>query len=564
MPEIDTQQNTRFLAYLESIGLIIPGKLPELEEKFSNQEKRKIIFTLSNYFQNLNASDWFDLSSNLYSIWLANSEQTEQNTSLNSTQKQSRGLEPVVSKFQHTQFSNEKEIARNPLESLNDYHSKEHIQQNGVNERGLTSSSLQNSGSSSQKTDLLTMSQRVEKIFNSMNSLRIRAESKSVRNAFELIKQNALNLSRSIRLTKTAANNSHFEKLYEDHFIQKENQLLRSQFYTLQEMRDLTFSPKINKSTKSNLGFGQTIETPVFDRLIKKKPISEKLRAQSREFKELQGATFSPQINRSRSREEDSGEEDESLALKKERATQRLYEAAINKEKTLRAKRLAKYENELAGLSFSPITNASVSLRSPSSSGKSRDEKRNRLDNSVNRLYSDAGRRERELAYKIELQESEKFSAYTFKPQINRPSSTKAADNAHNRLYGEALKRFETKRQFENEMAAQDKARGGHSFSEKHSQPQHISESKGEKGVVLHSKPPNTLSSGDVQSIKNNERAFEASQRLYEDRHNRLKNLMALEKRVMSERGITFSPKTLSARSRSPVLRVDGLQSSRK
>ena len=96
MPE-STEKSLSFLYFLDSVGLIVPEKMKDLEERVSRDENSKLIFEISSYFHGLNASDWFDVATSLYSTWLHHSDTSNQNLQYNSTQESPKTATTVTS-----------------------------------------------------------------------------------------------------------------------------------------------------------------------------------------------------------------------------------------------------------------------------------------------------------------------------------------------------------------------------------------------------------------------------------------------------------------------------------
>ena len=455
MPETKIQHNLNFLSYLNSIGLIVPEKLKELEEKLSNDENRKLLFEISSYFHSLTASDWFDITTSLYSNWIEHSTPSKQlqhhklsqetpktaltvSANLHSKFLESSGSNVKASQNEESNGSNARSMLLTPPQKIS------------ADVKIFEDSPLSQDNLSLQQNDSggLPYSARVEKLFFVVNKMLLRS-------AFWNLKNQMVRMSRSDTFSSTLSpSRSRFEKLYEDHFINKGNQQLRSQYYSLLEMRDHTFSPKINQKRLSKEGLENS---PVFERLTKTKPLSEKLLALSRENREIEGATFSPRINRSPTTSVD--ERYESPAARKEKTVQRLYNDAFEKERRYMAKRMGKQAMELDGCTFIPVTNTSTSVGSPTSLSERDRLLRSRLDASVHRLHTEAMKRDRDLIIKQGEQESAKLAEHPFKPTINSQKTIQAKVNVHHRLYSEAKRRIDIQKSHEEQMAASDKCR---------------------------------------------------------------------------------------------------------
>jgi hypothetical protein len=178
-------------------------------------------------------------------------------------------------------------------------------------------------------------------------------------------------------------------------------------------MKDYTFSPQINSTENlKSPELIKSLQTQVFDSLATKKTPKADQIHRRRESKELEEATFQPNINKPQRHTVNTVNTEKSRD-KPMAAVERLYQDAELKVQVLKLKRDYLREQELKDCTFTPQI---TSPKFPGSEGNSLDRKSK--SPASERLYQDSMRRKQMQSQKEAAKDELTASQYTFKPKL--------------------------------------------------------------------------------------------------------------------------------------------------
>lgn len=371
---------------------------------------------------------------------------------------------------------------------------------------------------------------------------------------------------------------STWDKLYEEKFFQEQNRRMRQELYELNRMKECTFSPKINpKERPQREQQSEDSKKSVFDRLTTYKVPKAVTIHRSHEARELDGATFSPQIKKSQSTVVHPTETDQ-IHERRARAAERLYQDAELKQKVLKMKQEYIKEQELKECTFTPQIVSPKSLK-----GRSRERDKSSRSPAVERLYQDSLVRKQIHLMKVAEKEQAQSQQYTFKPQlitkgykgtersnsINKsvevlPSqmtegspkqmqdmkkslndSSRQGD-PFERLYSFAKKKQEVMLSREEDMMVRDSSRNPNIRNPRDKSNTSMRESRMSRSRSAQSHAGSQAHFGlKVRSEQDSEQESRFLERLAESNAKRKEKIHQLQEKVMKEQGITFKPKTL-------------------
>ena len=585
MTKTDRSNNSAFFDYCDAVGIFDEAASAKFRSDFANLGQRELIFELAKYLEFLTASDYYDFSNRFYSNWVSSkenhhpSEPSSHKKAMNFSQQQDQDphqtLSPDayndtsvrVNHFEVNQSSDDPLLSSDQRESreIEQSYSKpipavkpQHPQSKRPNSRKEQNVSREIKTRSPQQQQFNTASNRnINKLFEMYSKLE-KKMSDSTHQAAKNIEEDSPYKRRSQspeaeRSTANAQSNANrYDQLYEDHFNQIETKALKWQLYRLQELSDCTFAPKINQTKKPRDNLSETLQTPVFDRLSRVKPIKESLLQHSFDNRALKGATFSPDLSYSQGRAYKT-EDTRSPEVRKSQAADRLYQKAKDKERNLMIKRFVKHNNELSGHTFQP------KVHSPTKNKKAFKQE---LGKHVERLYSEADRRKRSLARKEAEHMEKETETYTFVPRSMTESYNskflQKGSNPFSRLYEEAKKRQAVSKELEKEMITRDSVVNKSIHESAKKRERQMSRSQSATDMALKRKRSTDsdqnqqfLEAGSSQFRKPAAMDTPAFDRLYNERVKREKKLKELESKLIKEQGISFKP-TLVTKSYKP------------
>lgn len=298
----------------------------------------------------------------------------------------------------------------------------------------------------------------------------------------------------------------------------------------MNKLKECTFSPKINKYHSSPKASMENL--PAYQRLSKIKTPSKDLQKLSRENKELEGATFQPDLSLT-NRGKISTPRCESPEYQSAIVSERLYKDFQSKQHTLLLQRESLKAQELAECTFKPqLFSSPVSQRTLN----------RKNSDAADRLYQDSVRRSLDKIKAEKIKENER-SECTFHPQKftadyeNKNKNRVMKNDGILTRIPDLLKEVDEQ---DRESAAQttrcSKNPGGQS-------------PRSQLGKVLKGRSQSTLLHDDplqeiTRPLIQKESNLEAFNRLYEEGKKRKHKISALEAKVNQERGVTFKPMT--------------------
>ena len=523
MPEEKVERNLQFVRYLNSLGFIIPTQFNDLEERFADNERERVIFDLCVYFQRLQASEWYDLGGFVYDIWLNEIYDPHKKLELaqkplkaspgiqlaanhNKTKSLSQGIpsngSSQLSSRTATPFNANEPAFKN--QRIENHFEKHHKQLTSRNYR------QQSTGKNTQDNySLNSISTKFTRLTNIITNINLRIVFKRLQTYSVSTKKTAKRQFNETQNEVSSPIKTRFDRLYEDHILQQENQSIRAQIHEIKQKQVHPFSPKINHTRNLSQALSEALNTPVFERLSKVKSIDPELFTESQENRELKQATFSPKINQLIKHPSSENLSPPKASLNYETIS-KFYQNTFNKDKQqLRHKKYITSENsESHGHRSTTIQKSGHSLVNSQIH-----ENKVRIDESVERLHSEAALRERKIEDMREELEYKKLYDCTFKPKIVRAGSAPKTKNAHQRLYGEAQKRLELQTQYQQEMAVQDRNRSAHSPKNKSS----ITPTVRKIVPIIGHLPLKGLQTKNLSSPKALESGSGSSRRLYEE-----------------------------------------------
>ena len=572
MTEHNRSNNLAFFDYCETVGLFDEQTSKRFRTDFRDADQRQLLCELAKYLEFLTASDFYDISNRFYYHWLANLQrqktprgsQVSQTVYPSSHQHALEGTRPVseahkvedsirVKQFEPTQSRRASNTQLLSPESQEEREIELFYSSKNPSKRTTTrrepSAQLQPQetfGSSSKQPVPTSDNRKITKLFDLYSKL----EKKMSKNSFDVSKdlhQESPYRSRSppekVRSPLVSPNAKRHDLLYEDYFAQNEAKALKWHMARLEELSDCTFAPKTNQNKNSKI-LSDLLKTPVFDRLSKVKPVKESLQQHSFDSRALKGATFSPDISRSQAKYSIT-EDNRSPEVKKTQAAERLYEKAKLKERNLIMKRIVSQERESKNYPFCP------QVQSPT---KDKRRFQQNIGEHVERMYSEADRRKRNLIKKEGAQRDKEMEIYTFTPasmtKKYRSKSGSRSPDPFNRLYSEAVKRHEKSQVFEREMAERDSMRNASSASAN----KRLGRSQSATSMVVRKKRSFDAGSelrspyAAVSQFKDTTESSEtpAFDRLYNQQKIKEERMKKLEAEIMRERGVTFKPKSMT------------------
>ena len=336
---------------------------------------------------------------------------------------------------------------------------------------------------------------------------------------------------------------SRIDKLYEDHFVQSEKKLHQWTINRLEEEKECRFTPQVNPVTYASPTLAQTLNTPVFDRLSKKKHLDIRLHQESFAEREMRGVSFEPDLSLTRGRRRDSSSRSLDNESRKALASERLYQKAVEREKRLMIARAKEQNRQQHSYSFSP------KVLSPM---KSKSEfRRKGLESSVERLHSSGKKEMRDkMILEAEVREKE-MKDHPFHP-IDMPGSAKKRrsdatrnPNPFERLYEFAKRKNELMRELEQEMTKQDLPKSVKSARAVFDRTRSLQEFLNEEKKGSATKSPGGL----IPTVrpfspteKREDTESSAFNRLYSDQKEREKKIKQKRDRVLEDGGYTFKP----------------------
>ena len=587
MSENSRSRNQAFFDYCVSVGLFDEQAAQKFTRNCSDFSQRELLFELAKHMQTLTASDFYDFSTRFYSNWL--SVQQSQRSILLSPAKNSNELEAphrhsMSAKYtahptaEQSEILNRKDSAREILSSPGGEEQEiEKLYTLGANKENEPKTN-QRTQSSSRKRKVpekqkgpsfkkparnqpsrSPSSEKTSKLLEMYSKLEKKMADSRAHQSTEPQNQSSYR-DKSPSQTRTerhsadvSPSSTRYNRLYEDHFNIVENKAMKWQIYRLKELSSCTFAPKTNQTKNPSKNLTDILQTPVFDRLTRKKPLKESLVESSAERRAMHGVTFSPNIHKSQaSFKKHDDMSNSSLSTPKTPVGDRLYEKAEQKRQKLMRKRFHSYENEVRDLKFHP------EVHTPTQDKR---KFRQTLDSHVDRLYSEADRRKRNLAQKEGEMREKELAEYTFAPvsmtgKYNSKSSVGGGD-PFTRLYGHAQKKQSLEREYEREINSRDSRRSP-SISHSEKKSNRLSRSQSVTDTIrMKQKGDVSADFGDEGSVnrysnisaKNRDSAkleTPAFDRLYNERLKRESKMRQLEAKVMQEQGISFKPKSIS------------------
>ena len=533
-----------FAKYLEEIGLLAADDSPFLIERFeSSSEDKSVIFELSNYVQQLSTASQYDLSSRIYQIWM----RTKYIPMLSSQLQDALQVvseEPDI-KPQSARFEADKQVTRDP-----------------TNEKQLLSARTAKSSHASSKKNLGSMTIEPRKpvarnFANKFKGFSPEQTPSPVEQNLNCLEQSSDESAQKLRLkkqldqnrytahqrrTRSSSENAGFNRLYEQRFIHEENRMIRKEMSDLMKLRECSFSPSINKRKTSAKATVEHLKTPVFQRLSRPKSPREHLKIYSREYRELEGVTFKPDLSKSSRRHK--LQRDESLELKGS-VSERLYQDAQLKKKILQMKKEYLAEKELAGCTFTPRLVSSASTRNQATKDH---------PNTIERMELDSRRRHHMKKLNEEAKANEPTGC-SFQPQRfthdydqklkeRQPNQDSEAADIFTRLYQSARKRQELEKEFEEEMMVLDSKRISSANTELYKTGDLSSHHQHEKSSKLNTVSTFRLDETSKENAGQRDESLKHFDKLYEEGKKRKEKLVELEQKIMKEMGITFTPMT--------------------
>lgn len=422
----------RFINHLQEFGLLAPGDSDRLKVRCSSQDEKLLIFELSSFFQAMNASDYYDLSSRLYTTWCS-LENLQENSAVKSQKNDKSTIfhqQPTDSlKYQITsshQYIYSMQSGKHDNETIHPDHSEQDLDDLAKFNFQFLQAGLEKLNKLIIRHEFLKFKASLQQNYTQRNQTLLNSNSNS--------KLPAGNSGQKSQVTKSSIkdqprkrllvneprpedgaqdsptrNQDIFTRLHEEKILKEQNRLLRQELYELMNLKEYNFSPKINPQTERKQESDKSAQHSVFDRLATKKIPKATLIHQSRELKEMEEATFHPNISRS---QRIGNHPEESGVVGKERvyaATERLYQDAELKQKVLRMKRDYLKEQELKDCTFTPQLMSAKTARERSS---------DRLKSPVDRLYNDSIKRKQLQLHKEAIKEEFEAKQYTFKPNL--------------------------------------------------------------------------------------------------------------------------------------------------
>lgn len=538
MTENLQERNTRYLGYLVDIGVLDAEHYEALYQKCGDIKEKNLLFEISNVFANFTASDCFDLSCRIFSNWEKAPQTSENERPSNRSQVQH--IEPLREEEEYE--DNEEEEVQNVRVYGNQNRGERNL--NSRAPRAQEEESHRNRQQPSQGFDTSMMVKKmnhfckvVEKYVYKSYFLNLKSHFNHLRSVVEndryeseegdrvLVQRTNTQLRPSERSSRNAGERDWHNKLYFDHF-QKQAQLeIKREVKKAGELDHCTFTPQVNPIDYENPVLANTLRVPVYERLLQAKPTSSTAVLEKHEYRELKGATFKPDISKSQNKKKWQSDYKATPEDRMRSATERLYGDAQIKEKIMCLRQMNQKQQEDEVYTFSP------NIMSPKTNKEN--FLKNDLTKSVDRLYDENMRRQRNLLRKeVEVREQE-LEECTFQPdrvarnyKSNKNESELEDLNAHERLY----ERFKQKRERDSYVTQE----------REHSQRQENS-LRHRSNSVLEGRTPKK-SPKDFGNTENvNTPAFD---RLYKDMAKKKQKLSHLKQKIQKEEGTTFQPKT--------------------
>jgi hypothetical protein len=598
MSENTKPSSSQFYQYLRNIGLITDKDVNNLISKTTDLDDKKKLFEVSNILGSYTPADWFDISAALHYNWVKYENKWKENNASPasvSTAPNSTGLplssnlkmaslvvrpprndEHLVSKAgipdssvtardlsSRTSPTIDKYYAysaRSPGQNLpppiieEEYSSKQSQEDKQLlkkafdhNELSLYKSVVTNLFINVRKAIYKTIFRRIQNVTTgrkvySRASSKERTDIKPITPGRNRPSQALTNNSGGQGSKPESRKNSserqnekkHYLKLYNDYFLQLEKKITKYEAKSQEEAQAYPFTPKIQPFEANSPEIVSNLKTPVFDRLIKTKPVDEQKRIWlSHEYQELKKATFQPDLSLTRKRENEDDSRFTSPEVMKEMAANRLYKDAKFKEKLLSLKQMQGYNDKLDGCTFSP------KVLSPYKRGKKFSN--GWVYKSADRLYLESARRNKKILKKQATIHEAELDGCTFAPEIytqkyrertsKSPVNFEGDTQVFERLYSGAQKKREQRSIYIQEIIEHDEKISPEykmkQLSRSRSNPQY-------KGLKGHMSMEQGMGSDDENV------AFD---RLYNDLKKRNVKIDNLRKKVDKEQGATFKPK---------------------
>ena len=530
-----------FAKYLEEIGLLATTDLTAILTSFvSSSEDKNVISELANYIQQQNTSSQYDLSTRVYQSWLRDKYipmlSSELQSALKDASSKGQASEPVTFRQEQDDQQHYRHTTPEILPSSTKTNASS--QESFKKERIYIAKENDTAESRPFSDSARGYSHENEHYLPNQHLARFTESSEENDVPQELVKKtirsNKQALNQSLKRSSSAT--SGFNRLYEQRLIHQQNRVLRKEMSEILNLKDCSFSPRVNDRKPSSKAAAEHLKQPVFERLARAKTPREELKRFSKDYREMEGVTFAPDLTKSsRSKPQREGSNEQT----KTKASERLYQDAQLKQKILQMKKEYLQERELEDCTFAPKLIASPSARSL----------QQRNFDAVDRLYLDGVRRQEVRKLNEEIKENE-ISDCTFHPtRLTHDYDLKLKEKYPNqdpetdiftRLYLSARKRQELEKEFQEEMMMMDSKRiSSAEMYKSHEQP-----AQTERASKLHTVSTFRVDEtvrGSPEKKSLTARSFE---RLYDEGKKRKQKLTELEQKVMKERGITFTPMT--------------------
>mgnify|MGYP000875144618 FL=1 len=519
-----------FVHYLEEIGLIEQSDSATFASKLKDaNEDKEIVFELTNYIQQLSASSQYDLSSRVYQYWVQH--------------KYESAISSHGRNGYHAIDSNDGGITSVGRVSASKSRKSTPETAKGHKRSFTASGGLQNGKKTTVPTKNRPLSSKNPQTERDSRCITEPGEAKNKNGVNKRLSGGMQSPDQASAQRSTSAK-QRYEQLYGHRIIHEHNRMLRKEMSEQKLLKECTFSPRINEHRLSAKSASETPKTSVFNRLSKTKTPRGELLASSRENREMEGATFQPDLSKSNKVPKTARD---SSAQGPAKASERLYQDAHFKQKVLRMKAELIKDKELEDCTFKPQL---------FSSPISKDHSRKNSD-TTERLYLDSLRRNNAQKY-YEMTRNADDPECTFHPRrVTMDHGLKSKDkkpesdtDIFTRLYQSARKRQELEKEFEEEIIAMDTKRLQHIHAE--ASPNLTRKASLQHEKILKENTTSTLKFDDhsekpsIILKKEDTRAFD---RLYDESNQRKQKLSLLEQKVMKERGMTFAPMTTRTKS---------------